>query len=178
MLLGACAFRDPYVTNSGEDIFGSWRVARQVDRVIGAELPSATVIAWGSNSYVPGIKPATLQLTCHDGQPLVRFGFDFKVGSDKNTFFGYRFDGKPGRDGVESRVLLGYQVMVIDDKAAVAQFLADLSGSRRLYMRLRSLTGGRTSAEFPVDGADAAVRAAFAECSGTNPNAAASASIY
>lgn len=177
VLLGACA-RDPYVTNTGEDKIGSWRVARQIDRVIASELPSATVISLGSNTYVPGVKYATLQLTCHDGRPLVRFGFDFKIGSDKNAFFGYRFDNKPGRDGVESRILLGYQVIVIEDKDAVAQFLNDLTGSSRLYMRIRSLTGGRTSAEFPVDGSDSAVKAAFAECSGAPPHATASASIY
>ena len=177
VVLGACA-RDPYVTNSGEIEAGSWRIARQIDRVIASQLPSATVISWGSNTYVPGVKYATLQLTCHDGQPLVRFGFDFKIGSDRNTFFGYRFDDKPGRDGVESRVLRGYQVIVIEEQAAVAQFLTDLKGSRRLYMRLRSLTGGRTSAEFPVDGSDAAVQAAFTECSGSVPRAPASASIY
>ena len=168
VLLGACA-RDPYVTNSGEARAGSWRISRQIDRVTASELPSATVISWGSNTYVPGVKYATLQLACHDGHPLVRFGFDFKLGSDKNTFFGYRFDDKPGRDSVESRVLLGYQVIVIEEKAAVAQFLTDLNGSRRLYMRLRSLTGGRTSAEFPVDGSDAAVKAAFTDCPGSTP---------
>ena len=44
---------------------------------------------------------------------------------------GYRFDDKPGRDNVESRVLLGYTVIVIEDKTAVAQFVDELAQDPR-----------------------------------------------
>lgn len=41
---------------------------------------------------------------------------------------------------------------------------ADMSGSRTLYVRIRSLNAGRTTAEFSLEGAAAAVQAAFADC--------------
>jgi hypothetical protein len=46
----------------------------------------------------------------------------------------------------------------------VAQFVNDLAGSRVLYVRIRSLNAGRTTAEFHLDGSAAAVQAAFASC--------------
>jgi hypothetical protein len=33
--------------------------------------------------------------------------------------------------------------IVIEDKAAIAQFMSDLPGSSKLYMRFRSVNGGR-----------------------------------
>jgi hypothetical protein len=117
-----------------------------------------------SNTYVDYPKPALLQLTCFENKPLIRVSFDFKIGSDRNATMGYRFDDKPGRDNVESRILIGYQVIVIEDKAAVEQFVADLTGSRALYFRVRSLTAGRTTVEFPLEGSAAAMQAAFAGC--------------
>jgi hypothetical protein len=40
-----------------------------------------------------------------------------------------------------------------------------MSGSRTLYVRIRSLNAaGRTTAEFNLEGAAAAVQAAFADC--------------
>jgi len=96
-------------------------------------------------------KPAQLQLTCFERNPVVRFSFEFKIGSDKNSALGYRFDDKPGRDNVESRILIGYTVIVIEDKAAVAQFVDELVNSNTLYLRIRSLNGGRTTAEFRVE---------------------------
>jgi hypothetical protein len=55
-------------------------------------------------------------------------------------------------------------VIVIEDRASVADFIRDMSGSRTLYVRIRSLNAGRSTAEFKLDGSDAAVKAAFAEC--------------
>ncbi|HWL74411.1 MAG TPA: hypothetical protein VNQ74_11105, partial [Burkholderiaceae bacterium] len=73
-------------------------------------------------------------------------------------------DDKPGRDNVESRVILGHTVIVIEDKTAVAQFVDELVSSNLLYLRIRSINAGRTTAEFRVAGAAAAVQAGFAEC--------------
>jgi hypothetical protein len=70
---------------------------------------------------------------------------------------------------VISRVLPGRQVIVIEDRAAVADFIRDLNGSRVLYVRIRSLNAGRTTAEFNLDGAAAAVQAAFVGCPLTPP---------
>lgn len=77
---------------------------------------------------------------------------------------GYRFDDKPGRDDVRARILHGYQVMVIEDRAAVADFIRDMAGSRTLYIRIRSLNAGCTTAEFDLAGSTAAIEAGFAAC--------------
>ncbi len=108
--------------------------------------------------------PALMQLTCFVKTPLVRFSFEFKIGSDKNTILGYRFDDKPGRDNVESRILIGYTVIVIEDQGEVFRFVQDLASSKMLLLRIRSLNGGRTVADFKLDGAQEAIEAGFAGC--------------
>jgi hypothetical protein len=162
-LLGGCVTDPgPYSTYAKA---GSWRIDKQVDRVTAQPVAGAAALtptSWNTNEI--GARPASVQLTCFENKPIARFAFGFKIGSDKNTSFGYRFDDKPGRDNVESRVLLGYQVLVIEDKAALAQFLGDLVGSNVLYVRIRSLNSGNTTAEFKVDGADAALQAAYVDC--------------
>src|SRR3954471_22189904 len=163
--LRACPARDPYVSNSNTTSSGEWKIEKQPDRITGSAIASA--LLWTKNSSHSGVdyaQPAMLQLTCFERNPTIRFSFEFKIGSDKNSALGYRFDDKPGRDDVESRILLGYNVMVIEDKIAVAQFIDELVSSNLLYLRIRSLNAGRTTAEFRVAGAAAAVQAALAEC--------------
>jgi hypothetical protein len=163
LLIGGC--RDPYVSQTISTVSaGNWKIERQTDRITAAPVSSAQLIGVGSTSAFGATLPAGLQLMCFENKPLVRFSFEFKIGSDKNTVMGYRFDDKPGRENVDSRILLGYQVIVIEDPATVAQFLADMAGSRELYVRLRSLTVGRTTGQFKVDGAAEAVQAAYADC--------------
>ena len=164
-VVGGCLTRDPAVSVSNATSSGNWKIEKTVDRITGAPLPSAQLMTrTSSNSAVSTPKPAGLQLTCFEGQPLVRFAFEFKVGTDANSSLGYRFDDKPGRDDVKSRILPGYQVIVIDDPAAVADFIRDLEGAKSLYVRIRSLHAGRTTAEFELDGSAAAVQAAFSAC--------------
>jgi hypothetical protein len=165
LLLGDCTARDPYVSNANTISSGEWRIERQTDRITGSAIASA--LLWTRNSSHSGedfAKPAQMQLTCFEQKPVVRFVFEFKIGSDKNSALGYRFDDRPGRDNVESRILLGYNVIVIEDKTAVVQFIDELVSSNLLYLRIRSLNAGRTTAEFRVAGAAAAVQAALAEC--------------
>jgi hypothetical protein len=164
-LLGGCTARDPYVSTANTTSSGEWKIERQLDRITGNAITSA--LLWTRNSSHSGedyAKPAQMQLMCFESKPVVRFVFEFKIGSDKNSSLGYRFDDKPGRDNVESRVLLGYQIIVIEDKTAVAQFVDELVSSNVLYLRMRTLNAGRTTAEFRVAGAAAAVQAGFAEC--------------
>ncbi len=164
MLLAGCT-RDPYVTSQGDAISGNWRIAQQKDRVTGNNLPSVSVMASASNTYDDYPKPAMMQLTCFDGKPLVRFAFEWKIGADVNTTLGYRFDDKPGRDNVPGvRFMQDERMVVIEEIADVAQFARDLEGSKILYMRVRSITNGRTTAEFKLDGSEDAMRAAFADC--------------
>jgi hypothetical protein len=165
MLLGACA-RDPYVSTTANTLSsGNWKIERQTDRITGTAISSALLMTRNAaHSGVNFAQPAGLQLTCFEGHPIVRISFDHKIGSDKNSSVGYRFDEKPGHDHVASRILVGYQIIVIEDKAAVGRFVDDLAGSTTLYLRIRSLNAGRTTAEFRLDGAEAAVQAAFADC--------------
>ncbi|MEA2888713.1 MAG: hypothetical protein QOD11_3073 [Bradyrhizobium sp.] len=162
--LGSCA--DPYVSTTANTVSsGEWKIERQADRITGNAIASALLRTRNSShSGEAYAQPAQLQLTCFERNPVVRFSFEFKIGSDKNSALGYRFDDKPGHDNVESRILIGYTVIVIEDKAAVAQFIDELINSNTLYLRIRSLNSGRTTAEFRVAGAPAAVQAALAEC--------------
>jgi hypothetical protein len=165
VVLGGCVTRDPAVSVSNATPSGNWKIEKTVDRITGAPLPSAQLMTrTSSNSAVRNERPAGLQLTCFEKQPLVRLSFEFKIGSDANTSLGYRFDEKPGRDDVVSRILRGRQVIVIEDRTAVADFIRDLNGARVLYVRIRSLNAGRSTAEFNLDGSAAAVQAAFAGC--------------
>ena len=161
--LGGCA-RDAYVTGDEETRSAEWYISRQIDPVTGAPLPSAAVFGYASNSYVDFPKVSNFQLTCFDGRPLVRFSFAFKIGNDRESVFGYRFDDKPGHINVDARVIKDRQMFVIEEPAALATFLSELPGSRRLYIRIRSLIAGRTSAEYPLEGSEAALKAAFANC--------------
>lgn len=165
LVLGACVTRDPAVSTSNATPSGNWKIERQVDHITGAPMSSAQLMTrTSSSSGVLSQRPAGLQLTCFEKQPLVRISFEFKIGSDANTLLGYRFDEKPGRDNVTARILPGHQVIVIEDRAAVADFINDLNGARQLYVRIRSLNAGRATAEFDLDGSAAAVQAAFAGC--------------
>ena len=164
LALSGCS-RDPYVTSAGEFTSGDWRISQQKDRITDNRLPSAALMAQASNTYIDFPKPSMMQLTCFDGKPLVRFAFEWKIGRDANSTLGYRFDDKPGRDNVAGvRFMQDDKMVVIEAPADVAQFVGDLRGSRLLYLRVRSITHGRTTAEYKLDGSDAAVQSAFADC--------------
>ena len=162
-LLGSCA-RDPYVTGEDEVRSGGWFISKQIDPVTDAELPSSALFGYASNSYVAFPKASQFQITCFDGRPLVRFTFAFKIGNDRESVFGYRFDDRPGHTNVESRIVKDRQIIVIEEPEALATFLRDLPGSRTLYIRIRSLLAGRTSAEYVLEGSGAAINAAFVDC--------------
>jgi hypothetical protein len=162
-VLGGCA-RDPYVTADGETTAGSWYIAHQIDRVTGAELPSAVTFALASNTYAEYPRASQLQLTCVDRKPLVRLAFDFKIGADRDSVLGYRFDDKPGHENVEARILRGQKILILESETDLARFIGEISGSRKLYVRIRSMTGGRTAAEYDLDGSAAALQAAYARC--------------
>lgn len=166
--LGGC-FRDPYVMTNNETRNGDWWIARQVDRVTGTALPSATVFAEASNSNADFPRVSSLQLTCIDRKPLIRFAFDFKIGTDRNSVLGYRFDDKPGHDDVSSRLLRGRQIIVIEDQKTIASFVSELANSKWLHVRIRSIDGGRTAADYPLEGVSAAIRAAFSSCEMPDP---------
>jgi len=162
--LAGCA-RDPYVTGRSETRSGEWRITHQIDRVTGSELPSAYVFAEASHSNLKYPRVSSLLLTCLPGnRPLIRFAFDFKIGGNQNTLLGYRFDDLPGHDDVPIRIVRGSQIITMEDPDAIAQFIAELEKAQTLYVRIRSINGGRTAVEYPVHHAWGALRAAFARC--------------
>ena len=175
-MLSACA--DPYVfQNSTTVSSGSWKIERQLDRVTGGPIDSAYV-STRSSSHTGQLfaQPAKMQLACFLNKPAINFTFNFKVGTNLNSFLGYRFDEKPGHE-IGARFVQASSTVVIEEPAEVSQFVGELATSKVLYVRIRSDNGGRTVAEFNVDGAPAAVQAAFAHCPVTPSTPARTASL-
>lgn len=143
---------------------GDWRITQEVDRVTGAQITN--VLLKSSKTLHSGLAltpAALLQFVCLKGQPLVHLQFAFKVGSKGDSDVAYRFDNKPAHP-VEPRILRGLKIMLIEDQREVAQFLDGLATAKVLYLTINSLAKGRTSAEFRVAGAPAAIEAASAAC--------------
>ena len=164
LTLSACAgARDPAVAPGNTTQAGNWQIEKQIDRVTGVPLESALVVTSSSHSSEPFPKKATLQLACFNKKPLVRFSFETKVATTYSNEFGYRFDDRPGHQ-IAAGFLGNDKVAVIENGADVAQFLDELKDARTLYLRIRSLGFGRTTAEFNVEGAAAAIAATTAHC--------------
>lgn len=166
--LAGC-FRDPYVGGGLARIVGNWQIERAQDRVAGRQISSAYVFTRrSSHTHVSYPLSASLQLTCFRKQPIVKFEFETKVGSNRNSSFGYRFDDKPGRE-VPARFLNDFHTVVIEDRADVVRFVDALAASDSVYIRIDSLNAGRTATEFQLNGAAEAIRAGFADCPLTAP---------
>lgn len=164
LLLSARAARDPLISAAGATPSGNWWIERQTDRITGAPISSALLSSSRTAHSGLALTPAAqLQLACFKGQALVRFAFAFRAGATKNSVFGYRFDEKQGHE-IKVRFLRGNKILVIQGKTEVAQFVDELAAASVLYIQIRSLTKGRTAAEFRVSGATAAINAAFAGC--------------
>ena len=165
--LGACA-RDPFVTSRMNVRSGSWRMERQVDRITGLQIGSALAVGRASNSSIAFPQNATLQLWCFAGKPIATFRFEFKVGNDSSSFLAYRFDEKPGHE-IGGQFVASAMSVAIQEPDEIATFVDELSTSKSLYIRIRSISAGRTAAEFKVDGAPAAIEAAYATCPAQKP---------
>ncbi len=165
LLLSAYIARDPVVVGANTVPAGNWRIERAIDRITELPISSAFLMTRTvSTSKIPFPPSAHLQLLCFKGMPTVSFNFPFKVGSTRNASFAYRFDDRPGRE-IEVRFVADYKSVLIERPDEVAQFIDELSTSKSLYILIRSLTGvGRTSAEFSLAGAPAAIKAAYLTC--------------
>lgn len=75
-------------------------------------------------------------------------------------------------DNAAACFLQEHRTVVIEDRAEIACFTAELADARNLLIRIRSLSSGRTTAEFKVEGAGAAIEAAFAGCPVAPPSEA------
>ena len=87
------------------------------------------------------------QLGCFKGKPSVGFVYAFDVGNTKDSEFGYRFDAKPGRQ-IDPRFLSNHRTIVIEEKADVERFAAELTASNVLLVQIRSLTRDRQEPSF------------------------------
>lgn len=163
LALAGCA-RDPYVAGGPIARAGQWRIEQQTDRVTGLPVSSATLPARLTTSSTQLIaRNALLQLMCFRDAPVVRIAFRERIGSNRNSMLGYRFDERPGREA-QARFLQDYTTVVIEDPAEVAAFVRELASAQTLYVRVRSLNAPRNSAEFAVAGGGEAARAAYAGC--------------
>jgi hypothetical protein len=166
LLLAACAGHDSYVnvTAANTTSAGEWRIEKWLDRITGAPISSAFVVTnrvSNSNIIVP--PTVKLQLACFKEHAAVIIAFGFKIGSTRNAEVGYRFDDKPGHEP-RVRIVEDYKTALIEDPIEVAQFISELTPANALLIRIRSFTGGRTTADFKVAGAPAAIAAAYAGC--------------
>jgi len=172
LLLAACAGRDPVVSLSETSPAGNWQIEKTIDRVTGQPISNAMLMSLASHSSQPFPHKSILQLQCFKSEPIVRVLFETKIGSSRNAEVGYRFDDKPGKDSAAVRFVDDSKSFVIEDRAELASFIPELTRSHVVYFRIRSFTSGRTSVEFKLDGAGAAVAAAYANCPLKPPEAA------
>jgi hypothetical protein len=136
---------------------------KQIDRVTGTQIASAITVGRASNTNVAFPQNASLQLWCFVGKPIASFRFDFKVGNDRSSYLGYRFDEKPGHE-IGGQFVASAMSVAIEEPDEIATFVDELATSKTLYIRIRSFNAGRTAAEFKVDGAPEAIAAAYATC--------------
>lgn len=161
--LCSCA-HDPIVNGVATESIGNWHIEKTTDRITGAPISSAFVTTLAVSRTGELLPPAAqFQLACFKNQAVAFFKFPFKVGSTRNAEFGYRFDDKPGHVG-DARFVDDYKSAVIQDPDEMARFVSELTTSNILYVRIRALNEPRTSAEFHVDGAPEAIKAALAGC--------------
>ena len=174
LLLGACATGDAALTTASVPAAapppspGEWKFERRADRVAGGPTTTAYLLVPSKNTLSAKRRPllpqlASLQLMCFRNEPIVRLHFNYRVGANRSAAVAYRFDEKPRRDA-NARFLADFRTIVIEKKADVAAFVDELATSNTLFMRVNSLIVGPTSAEFRVQGASAAIEAAFEEC--------------
>ncbi|HTQ83630.1 MAG TPA: hypothetical protein VMI47_10220 [Pseudolabrys sp.] len=163
VLLASCA-RDPSVTGGATIPVGNWSVARANDPITGAPTIRATLttlrVSYPDILFPP---PVQMSLFCFKERPSVLFRFPFKVGSNRNGEFSYRFDDKPGHVA-EARFVDDYRSVVIEDGDEVRRFAGEMATSNVLYVRTRALNAKPSSADFHIEGAPGAVSAAFAGC--------------
>lgn len=144
---------------------GEWKFSRNIDRATGKPVGHAHVITTRVTARVGQLyaKPAGLQLQCFKDKPVVLMTFAQKIGSNRSASLTYRFDDKPPRDSAV-HFQRDYKSVVIEDRTAVERFVTELRSANKLFVSIDSLIVGITRAEFPVQGAETAIAAGYADC--------------
>jgi hypothetical protein len=150
---------------------GAWLLDRRIDRATGKPVGKAGVST--ERVTVRSRKPfatatSVLMLQCFKDAPVVQFLFPYRVGSNRTAKLTYRFDDKPPRDAAV-RFLPDYKTVVIEDRPAVQQFVAELRAAKTLFVSINSLVVGPTRAEYPVESPGPAIEVGFADCPGPTP---------
>lgn len=144
---------------------GAWKFDQRVDRATGKSVGKAYVVTTRvtirSGRIFP--KPAGLQLECFKDKPVVLIKFTQRVGSNRSASMSYRFDEKTPHSAT-IRFLPDQKSFVIEDPAAIRQFVEELNTANMLYVTVDSLVDGATRAEFPVQSAGPAIEAGFEGC--------------
>ena len=144
-------------------VVGNWQFETTTDRTTGQPLSGAMLPARSTHSDEFFTKEALLQLMCFRNEPVVRFAFELKIGSERNMEFSYRFDERPGRQA-NVHVSRGNAVATIEDADDVRTFIDDMRPSKKLYVLIRTLNAGRSTVEFDLEGAPQAIAQAYALC--------------
>ena len=63
------------------------------------------------------------------------------MGSERNSFLGYRFDENPGHE-TNARFVASASTVIIEDDKEVAEFVRELATAKVLYIRIRSFNAG------------------------------------
>jgi hypothetical protein len=142
---------------------GAWKIARRIDPISGAPTATASLTITKYDWINARNLGADIILLCFKNEPVVRFSFLSRIGSNRSAGLSYRFDDKPGHTP-KVRFLQDYKTVVIDDQGEVARFVDELAASKSLYLGITSLVVGRNAARFPVHGAPHAIEAAYASC--------------
>ena len=160
-LLAACAGTQSANMTSA----GAWKIDQRIDRISGVPAPSAMVGKPVLDSGTLVFHQTLLQLMCFEGAPIVRFAFDFNIGSANSTTLSYRFDDKPGHPNAAVNLVgRDAKVITIEEPRVVAQFAEELVTSNVLHVDVHSLTKAALKIDYPVTGGAAAVEASYAAC--------------
>jgi hypothetical protein len=141
----------------------AWNISKNTDKISGKRAARAAVFSVRTSYPKQDGRPVGVELSCFDGRPVVRVQFVARIGANRSAYLEYRLDQNPGRKA-QARFLPDYKTIVIEDRAAVTQFVDELATSKVLYLRVTSLFAGQTTAEFFVHGAPAAIEAAYSDC--------------
>jgi hypothetical protein len=170
-LMGAFLALSGCVTASGTGPeTGAWKIDRGYDGILRKPTATAQLNSRSRNEREAKLRYphdqlqiGSLQLTCFENAPVIRFEFNHRIGSNRTSVLSYRFDDTPGRDA-QVRFLQTYKIAVMEDAKEVEQFVEQLRVSTKLYIRVTSHVAGTSSVEFPLKGAPAAIDAAFQNC--------------
>jgi hypothetical protein len=163
-LLGACAGTNPLGPGAEVMSSGEWQISKATDSVSGEKAANIQLISnktsQGSLTFPGGAK---LQLVCFNGQAVAHFQFGFQIGSKADSEISYRFDDKPAHT-IKPHILRGLEMMVIENKAEVSQFMKELATANTLYLTINSLAKGSSAASFNVTGAAPAIELVHRAC--------------